>query len=86
MCRNITPLHGLEPRATAEEIEAAAIQYVRKVSGIRTVSDKNRAAFDHAVAHIAAATGELLATLPPRARPPAVEPPLRRRTGATATV
>jgi hypothetical protein len=78
MCRNITPLRGLEPAATAEEIEAAARQYVRKVSGVQTVTDKTRDVFEQAVADIAAATTRLLAELPPRKQPPTTIPPLRR--------
>ena len=50
MCRNITALRGLEPPATPDEIEAAAVQYVRKVTGITRVTDVTRAAFDAAVA------------------------------------
>ncbi|MFE3293419.1 DUF2277 family protein [Rhodococcus sp. NPDC059234] len=78
MCRNITELRGLEPAATAEEIEAAARQYVRKVSGIQTLSDANREAFEKAVEEVAATTAELLAALPPRRQPPQTVPPLRR--------
>ncbi|HEY4378448.1 MAG TPA: DUF2277 domain-containing protein [Acidimicrobiales bacterium] len=87
MCRNITPLRGLEPEATTAEIEAAALQYVRKVGGIQAPSARTSAAIDKAVAIIAEATTELLAELPPRQRPPATEPPLRRiaaRNAATA--
>jgi len=78
MCRNITPLRGLEPAATAEEIEAAARQFVRKVSGVQTVTDKIRDPFEQAVAEIAEVTTRLLAELPPRKQPPATVPPLRR--------
>lgn len=78
MCRNITALRGLEPAATAEEIEAAALQYVRKVSGIQSVTDKTRPAVEAAVAEIAATTTRLLADLPDRRQPPATVPPLRR--------
>ena len=84
MCRNITTLRGLEPSATAEEIEAAARQYVRKVSGVQKVSEATEGPFEAAVATIAAATTELLAALPPRKVPPPTLPPLRRiklRTG-----
>ena len=79
MCRNITTLRGLEPAATPEEVEAAARQYVRKVSGVQTVSPRTQEAFDRAVAVITRATGELLAELPPRQQPPPTLPPLRRR-------
>lgn len=78
MCRNITPLRGLEPAATPEEIEAAARQYVRKVSGVQTVTEKTRDVFEQAVAEIAATTTRLLAELPPRKQPPSTVPPLRR--------
>ena len=78
MCRNITTLRGLEPQATPEEIEAAARQYVRKVSGVQTVSARTEAAFDRAVRKVAEATTELLAGLPPRQQPPPTLPPLRR--------
>ena len=54
MCRNITELRGLEPSATDEEIEAAARQYVRKVSGIQRLSDSNREPFELAADVIAA--------------------------------
>jgi len=78
MCRNITELRGLEPAATAEEIEAAARQYVRKVSGVHKVSDANRDAFEKAVEQVTATTTDLLAALPPRRQPPRTVPPLRR--------
>lgn len=78
MCRNITTLRGLEPAATAEEIEAAARQYVRKVSGVQTRSRATEEAFEAAVAQVRDATAALLATLPPRRQPPPTLPPLRR--------
>ena len=78
MCRNITMLRGLDPAATAEEIEAAARQYVRKVSGVQTASPNTDAAFERAVTLVASATTELLAALPPRRQPPPTLPPLRR--------
>jgi hypothetical protein len=78
MCRNITTLRGLEPEATSEEIEAAARQYVRKVSGITQPSGVTEARFEEAVAEIAAITQALLADLPPRRQPPPTLPPLRR--------
>jgi hypothetical protein len=78
MCRNITELRGLEPAATDEEVEAAARQYVRKVSGIQKLTDANRAPFEAAVAEITHITMHLLADLPPRKQPPATVPPLRR--------
>jgi hypothetical protein len=77
MCRNITPLRGLEPPATSDEITAAALQYVRKVGGVQP-SSSTQAAIDEAVRTIAAATTTLLAQLPARRQPPATQPPLRR--------
>ncbi len=79
MCRNITPLRGLEPAATTEEIEAAALQFVRKVGGLSSISAVTQPAVDRAVATIAQATTELIAELPPRKQPPKTVPPLRRR-------
>jgi hypothetical protein len=78
MCRNITTLRGLEPGATAEEIEAAARQYVRKVSGVQSLSDATRDPFEAAVAEVTATTTRLLAELPPRKQPPTTVRPLRR--------
>lgn len=78
MCRNITTLRGLQPSATTEEIEAAARQYVRKVSGVQTLTDATRAPFEAAVAEIAAVTARVLAELPERRQPPPTLPPLRR--------
>lgn len=79
MCRNITPLRGLEPIATEDEIRAAALQYVRKVGSLSSVSAANQAAVDRAVEAIADATRVLLHELPERRSPPKVVPPLRRR-------
>ena len=78
MCRNITTLRGLEPEATDEEVEAAARQYVRKVSGVQKPSARTEEAVERAVRTIAAATAELLEALPPRQQPPPTLPPLRR--------
>nr|WP_090274641.1 DUF2277 domain-containing protein [Mycolicibacterium komanii]CRL67578.1 hypothetical protein CPGR_00659 [Mycolicibacterium komanii] len=78
MCRNITELRGLEPAATDEEIEAAARQYIRKVSGITRPTAANVDAFEAAVAEVTATTGRLLSSLPPRRQPPKTVPPLRR--------
>jgi hypothetical protein len=78
MCRNITELRGLEPRATAEEIEAASRQYVRKVSGITRPTGANVGAFEAAVAEVTATTTRLLDELAPRRQPPKTVPPLRR--------
>jgi hypothetical protein len=78
VCRNITELRGLEPQATSEEIEAAARQYVRKVSGVTRPTATNEEAFEAAVAEVTATTTRLLAALPPRKQPPKTVPPLRR--------
>ena len=78
MCRNITTLRGLEPPATADEIEAAAVHYVRKVTGITKVTDVTRESFEAAVAAVAAATARVLVDLPERRNPPTKLPPLRR--------
>ena len=63
MCRNITTLRGLQPAATADEMEAAARQYVRKVSGFRSPAAHNADAFNEAVETIAEATRHLLGHL-----------------------
>ena len=72
MCRNIKLLFNFEPPATEDEVTAAALQYVRKVSGMRKPSRANQEAFDHAVAEITAATRRLIDLLdtdtPPRDR------------------
>jgi hypothetical protein len=72
MCRNIRTLHNFEPATTEEEIREAALQYVRKVSGMQKPSRANEAAFGEAVDEIADATARLLERLetsaPPRDR------------------
>ena len=72
MCRNIRTLYNFEPPATRDEVQAAALQYVRKVSGATRPSQANQAAFDVAVAEVAAATQRLLdqlvTTAPPKDR------------------
>ena len=72
MCRNIRPLFPFEPPATSEEIQAAALQYVRKISGTTRPSRANAEAFDRAVAEVAAASarllGELVTASPPKDR------------------
>jgi hypothetical protein len=78
MCRNITTLRGLQPAATPEEMEAAARQYVRKVSGVQSTSPQTEEAFELAVRKVTDATAELIAGLPPRKQPPPTLPPLRR--------
>ena len=69
MCRNIRTLHNFEPPATSEEIHAAALQYVRKISGFTKPSQANQEAFDRAVAEIAHISGHLLADLQTSAPP-----------------
>jgi hypothetical protein len=72
MCRNIRPLANFEPPVTEDEIEAAALQYVRKISGATKPSQANAEAFDRAVADVAAASARLLralvTTAPPKDR------------------
>lgn len=72
MCRNIKPLFNFDPPASADEIQGAALQYVRKVSGFSKPSQANQAAFEQAVQEIAAITQTLLDNLatnaPPRDR------------------
>ena len=72
MCRNIRQLYNFEPPATDEEIRAAAVQFVRKVSGFHKPSEANRAAFEAAVEEITASSGKLLEALvtnsPPKDR------------------
>ncbi len=72
MCRNIRPLFNYDPPSTMDDVDAAALQYVRKVSGSTKPSQANAAAFALAVEEVAAATAKLLASLqttaPPRDR------------------
>jgi len=72
MCRSIHVLHNFEPAATNDEVHAAALQYVRKISGSTKPSKANQEAFDHAVAEIAHLTRHLLedlvAVTPPKNR------------------
>lgn len=72
MCRNIRPLHNFEPHATSEEVHDAALQFVRKVSGMNKPSAANREVFERAVAEVAHITENLLADLvttsPPKNR------------------
>ncbi len=72
MCRSIRPLHNFAPPATAEEMHAAALQYVRKVSGTTRPSRANAGSFERAVDEVALATRRLLdalvTTTPPRDR------------------
>jgi hypothetical protein len=69
MCRNIRTLHNFEPAATHDEVHAAALQYVRKVSGTTKPSQANQAAFDRAVQEVAHITEHLLADLVTSAPP-----------------
>jgi hypothetical protein len=78
MCRNITELRGLEPPATREEIDAAAKQYVRKVTGVTRPNPAAAERFDAAAGEIAGITERLLDELPARRQPPKTVPPLRR--------
>ncbi|MFN0030366.1 MAG: DUF2277 domain-containing protein [Acidimicrobiales bacterium] len=78
MCRNITELRGLQPPATVAEIDAAALQYIRKVTGLRNPPAAVVADYDRAVAAVAEATAALLGSLPARRQPPVTVPPLRR--------
>ena len=69
MCRNIRTLHNFDPPATDEEIQASALQYVRKISGSTKPSQANAEAFDEAVEEIAAVTHRLLDRLVTKAPP-----------------
>ncbi len=69
MCRNIRTLHNFEPPASEDEVHAAALQYVRKISGSANPSQANAAAFDEAVAAVTASSRELLASLVTTAPP-----------------
>jgi hypothetical protein len=69
LCRNIRTLHNFEPPATRDEVHAAALQYVRKVSGATRPSQANQAAFDRAVLEVAETTRRLLAELTTTAPP-----------------
>ncbi len=72
MCRNIRTLHNFEPPATEDEVQAAALQYVRKVSGSTKPSKANEEAFNAAIDEVARATskllGQLVTTAPPKDR------------------
>ncbi len=69
MCRNIRTLHNFDPPATTEEVRAAALQYVRKISGFTKPSRANEAAFERAIDQVAAISAELLAELETAAPP-----------------
>ncbi len=72
MCRNIRTLHNFEPPATQDEVRAAALQYVRKISGFTKPSSANSEAFEHAVDAVAEISlellGELVTSAPPKDR------------------
>ena len=84
MCRNIRVLYNFAPPATAEEVEAASLQYVRKISGFNKPSQANAEAFDRAVAEVTAASQRLLDSLVTTAAPKdrEVEAARRRERGA----
>ena len=69
MCRNIRTLHNFEPPASTDEVQAAALQYVRKISGATRPSQANQEAFDRAVAEVTEATQRLLEQLTTSAPP-----------------
>jgi hypothetical protein len=69
MCRNIRTLHNFDPPATEDEVQASALQYVRKISGSTKPSQANAEAFDEAVEAVAAATRQLLESLVTKAPP-----------------
>ena len=69
MCRNIRTLFNFDPPATGDEIRAASLQFVRKLSGFNSPSKANQPAFDRAVDEVAAAAGELIASLTTSADP-----------------
>ena len=69
MCRNIRPLYNFQPPATEEEVRAAALQYVRKISGYNKPSQANAEAFDRAVEAVSLASSQLLAALETNAAP-----------------
>lgn len=79
MCRNIRPLFNFEPPATEQEIRDAALQYVRKISGIRKPSKANELAFEQAVDTISTASEKLIHTLQTDAMPKNREEELQKR-------
>jgi hypothetical protein len=78
MCRNITELRGLEPPATREEIDAAAWQFVRKITGVTRPRADVEADMRAVAAQVATLTEQLLERVPERRQPPKSLPPLRR--------
>ncbi len=83
MCRNITTLRGLEPPASSSEVEDAARQFIRKVTGLRTNAQLDHDDVRRVIDLIAHATQELLTALPAPRRPPAGPPGRRRPTDPT---
>ncbi len=77
MCRSIRPLHNYDPATTDDEVHAAALQYVRKISGMTKPARANQEAFDRAVAAVTEASqrllDELVTTAPPRDRAREIE-------------
>ena len=84
MCRNIRTLYNFEPPTTREEIDSAAVQYVRKVSGMQKPSQANAEAFDRAVEEVAASTSRLLESLVTSAAPRDREVEAERRRARAA--
>jgi len=84
MCRNIRTLYNFEPPATHAEVEAAALQYVRKISGFTKPSTVNEAAFEAAIAEISAASARLLDALQTTAQPKDREVEAAKRKAASA--
>ena len=84
MCRNIRTLYSFEPPTTHEEVQSAALQYVRKVSGMQRPSRANEAAFERAVEAVASATEQLLAELVTAAAPRDREVEAERRRARSA--
>jgi hypothetical protein len=84
MCRNIRTLYNFEPPTTREEVDAAAVQYVRKVSGMQKPSAANAEAFERAVEEVAAVTSRLLESLVTSAAPRDREVEAERRRARAA--
>ena len=84
MCRNIRTLYNFEPPTTRDEIDAAAVQFVRKVSGMQKPSQANAAAFERAVEEVAATTWRLLESLVTSAPPHDREVEAERRRARAA--
>jgi hypothetical protein len=84
MCRNIRTLYNFEPPTTREEIDSAAVQYVRKVSGMQKPSHANAEAFERAVEEVAASTSRLLESLVTSAAPRDREVEAERRRARAA--